>query len=69
MFTTIAPFTLRAVMVGVPLASVLRNTVEPGGPAHRVGLEAADGVPTTCPVAGLMVTTPAILESWRSGRC
>jgi hypothetical protein len=62
MFTTIAPFTLRAVIVGVPLASALPNTVEQGGPAHRVGLDVADGVPTIWPVAGLTVTIPAILE-------
>ncbi len=58
MLTTIAPFTLRAVIVGLPIADVSPNTVEQGGPAQLERLDTADGWPMISPVAGLMVTVP-----------
>jgi hypothetical protein len=58
MFTTIAPFTLRALIVGFPNSDRLPNASEHGAPAQREALENADGSPTTWPVAGLMVTVP-----------
>jgi hypothetical protein len=39
MVTTMAPFTLRALIVGVPVLEVSPKTSEQGAPAQLVGLD------------------------------
>lgn len=56
-----APFTLRALIVGVPVLDVSPKTSEQGAPAQLDGLDLAVA-PITWPVAGSIVTTPAIRD-------